>query len=176
MLTLFTIFLFNHGRIAYYQTEAKAHIDKINKNVIDKKHILTLLNDDYTVLDNSPYFLDAYSHILYYYEEYAEAIPIHIQALNYTSTPSIYIRLGKCYRMEKEYTKAEGAFLTASHILPSNFESRYLLMSLYGETGQTKKQADMAYEIIELRPRIPSKKVEEYKLKAYEIIKEMQQH
>ena len=34
----------------------------------------------------------------------------------------------------------------------------------------------MAYEIIELRPRIPSKKVEEYKLKAYEIIKEMQQH
>lgn len=54
---------------------SQAHIDKINKNVIDKKHILTLLNDDYTVLDNSPYFLDAYSHILYYYEEYAEAIP-----------------------------------------------------------------------------------------------------
>lgn len=176
ILTLFTIFLFNHGRIAYYQTEAKTHIDKINKNVIDKEHILTLLNDDYTVLDNSPYFLDAYSHILYYYEEYAKAIPIHIQALNYTSTPSIYIRLGKCYRMEKEYTKAEGAFLTAFHILPSNFESRYLLMSLYGEIGQTKKQADMAHEIIELRPKIPSKKVEEYKLKAYEIIKEMQQH
>ena len=53
--------------------------------------------------------------------------------------------------------------MKASHMIPSRFYPKYLLVKLYDETGQHEKAIATAREIMNKKEKIPSTAIEEIK-------------
>ena len=66
-------------------------------------------------------------------------------------------------KKQKKYSQAEEIFTYNKNVEPYRYEARMDLFNLYIETNQDAKAKEMANEIIKLRVKIPSAKIEEYK-------------
>ncbi|WP_291126823.1 tetratricopeptide repeat protein, partial [Dysgonomonas sp. UBA7698] len=70
---------------------------------------------------------------------------------------------GDSYKATKRYVLAEQAYLTAYRMNPNRFYTRYLLAKLYDETNQYEKAINIAYGLLNEKPKIESTAVNEIK-------------
>jgi O-antigen ligase len=92
-----------------------------------------------------------------------KAIEILLLASKLTSDHVLYCTLGDAYKADKEYTKAENAYLFASSMVPHLLYPHYLLAILYNESGQHKKAIKKANEVLQKGAKIGSIAVLEIK-------------
>lgn len=108
-------------------------------------------------------FLMNYGKALSMAGEHKEAIQILHEAQNYLNNTVIQTALGDSYKALERFEEAEQAYLLASYMLPDRFYPKYLLATLYEETGRWEKAVSMAMELVRKDPKIESTAVREIK-------------
>ncbi|HEX6429944.1 MAG TPA: O-antigen ligase family protein [Niastella sp.] len=93
------------------------------------------------------------------------------QAKHYLNSSIIETSIGDCEKKLGNYLNAERSYVNAMYMIPNRFYPLYLLMTLFGETGQTKKALNMAQTIESKKVKIPSKAIHEIKSLAHDLIK-----
>jgi tetratricopeptide (TPR) repeat protein len=114
-------------------------------------------------LKQNPDYWGNYGEILFEKQQYQAALTCFEKAKTRSSLPEIYIRTGMCYEKLQQYPKAITEYETLVALYPSKFLYRMMLLENYLKNKEVHKAIVLAQEIIELKPRIPSDKVERYK-------------
>ena len=102
--------------------------------------------------------------------EYVEALQTVSKALEYTSTPPIVLLKAQLCEKLGAITDAEIYYKIACGIEPHQFKPRALLLEMYLRNGDSHKACSTAQEIVALKPKFKSEKVNEYKEKAMQVI------
>ena len=121
-------------------------------------------------LGDSERYLRLYGDALYRLNDYKGALIQYNRAKAFTSNPEIYKNVAACYLHIRNYPAAEQSLFTALYIEPNSFSTRNALMELYLHAGLKNEAATMAQNIISLRPKIPSARVNRYKDKARQVL------
>lgn len=116
-------------------------------------------------------FLMQYGKSLAMMENYQQALTVLTQAKQYLYSSVIETAIGDCEKKLGNYAAAEQSYLKAMNMIPNRFYPLYLLMTLYQETGETKKAVVMARTIKRKKVKVPSKAISEIKDFADNIIK-----
>ena len=124
----------------------------------------------YDALRHDPRYLFDYAKCLTDDEQYAEAIPLFEAAAQLSADPMIYNVMGRCHQEMGNYTKAEECFIHSSRILPERLYPFYLLMKLYGVSGDEEKQLEYARVVMTKEPKVDSQAVKDMKKEAEEVI------
>jgi len=99
-----------------------------------------------------------------------KANQILVKASDLRSDPILYTALGDSYKAMKEYKKAENAYLQSWYMEPDKFYPKYLLAKLYNETGQKKKAANIAFELINKKVKVESMTITKIKKEMQDIL------
>jgi O-antigen polymerase len=92
-----------------------------------------------------------------------KAIQVLNKAENHLNNTIIQTALGDSYKALERFDKSEQAYLLAGHMLPDRFYPKYLLATLYEETGRWDKAVSLAMELVSKEPKIESTAVHEIK-------------
>ncbi len=96
-------------------------------------------------------------------QNFQEAIICFKKAQTLSSLPEIYIGAGKSYEKSHQYPQAITEYETLVILYPSKFLYRMILLDTYLKNKDKIKAIALAQEIINLKPKIPSEKVQHYK-------------
>jgi O-antigen polymerase len=118
-----------------------------------------------------PLFRYEFGVYLYNTKKYREAIQILEE--NGRNLPDIetLLTLGKCYDEVGNFGQAENSFKIASEIIPSNLQSRYLLIKLYLKHGNRLKGVQLANEFLKMPVKVNSPAADEMKNEIADSIK-----
>jgi tetratricopeptide (TPR) repeat protein len=116
-----------------------------------------------------------------YHQNYAGALSANgndslalthlVFATTITSDPDLYISTGYMYSKLGKTAEAETEFRLAMYMEPNRFAPRYALMLLYRRRSDIAMAKAVASEIVNMKPKVPSKEVEYYKREAWKMIK-----
>ncbi|MDE3743988.1 O-antigen ligase family protein [Maribacter polysaccharolyticus] len=125
----------------------------------------------YQILKYEGNFLGSYGKTLIMAGRYNDAIEILLQSKNYLNTSIIEINLGDAFRFNKDYKKAEEAYINSANMIPSRFYPHYLLVLTYQESGQTNLAKQKAKEILEKEVKVESTAIREIIILMRQILK-----
>jgi tetratricopeptide (TPR) repeat protein len=103
-------------------------------------------------------------------KNYQQAIDCFSRAKKWSSLPDLYLATGISYERLHQYPKAIAQYKQLVFLLPSKFGYRFRLMQAYFKNKDIVNTIITAKEIIELEPKIPSSKVEQYKKTARSLL------
>lgn len=107
-------------------------------------------------LNDSGEFQFYYGAALYLKQDYRASI-LHLQkAVNLRSDPQAFIMLGNALHKQKQYAKAELAYLMVSGITPAKLYPKYLLAKLNIEMKQIDKAIKIGQTIIATTEKTPT--------------------
>jgi O-antigen polymerase len=104
-----------------------------------------------------------YGSIYFELHKYQAALNCFKKAQTLSSLPEIYGGTGICHKKLKHYPQAIQQYETLVDLYPSKFSYRMLLLETYLKNKDVPKAIALAQEIIQLKPKIPSEKVNRYK-------------
>ena len=107
-------------------------------------------------------------------KNYQQGVSCFTIAKKWSSLPDLYIGSGICYEKLQQYPKAIAEYKHLVLFLPSKFGYRFRLMKAYLKNKDTLNTVITAKEILSLKPKIPSAKVERYKKTAWNLLKKIQ--
>jgi tetratricopeptide (TPR) repeat protein len=93
--------------------------------------------------------------------EHKKSIEILQEAKKFLQNTIVYTAMGDSYKALGEISEAENRYLFASHMIPSRFYPKYLLATLYDETGQREKAVKTAKELLQKEIKIESPAIKE---------------
>ena len=165
ILIVFSLFLLSKQiPVIYAQWQTKKVSLLVQKrDYVRAIHLLKPLEKE---LYNSEGYLRLYAKALYGCKSYNEAIKKYQQAKAFTSSPEVYRQNAFCHIKTGDFLNAEKGLFTALYIEPNSFFTRDALLKLYLKAGATRAAKAMAQDIITLNPKIPSAKVDAYKVDA----------
>jgi O-antigen polymerase len=160
----------SQATLAIANRQSKKAVDLAREGKIHEA--LQILHGLKSILKYHNTYLQNYGAILASQKQYARAVEQYNKAKAFTSNPELFLQTGMCYEALGKYVEAEREFTVAKNIDPSRFAPNYALMKLFQKMGNIEKAAKVAEEIIVLRPKKPSQKVDRYKAEAAEMKKE----
>jgi tetratricopeptide (TPR) repeat protein len=104
-----------------------------------------------------------YGSIYFELHKYQAALNCFTKAGTLSSLPEIYGGTGICHEKLKQYPKAIQQYEIRVGLYPSKFSYRMLLLETYLKNKDIPKAVTLAEEIIQLQPKVPSEKVNQYK-------------
>ncbi|MFM9826138.1 O-antigen ligase family protein [Flavobacterium sp.] len=122
--------------------------------------------------DDSDYWKN-YGNLYYQTHNYPVAIACLKKGKETDASPELYLGLGVCYEKLNQYPTAIAQYTQLIALHPSKFEYRYRLMNAYVQNKNIEKAIAVANEIITLKPKIPSKKVNQYKYAANALLRNL---
>ncbi|AWG22289.1 hypothetical protein FFWV33_12550 [Flavobacterium faecale] len=108
--------------------------------------------------------------VYYKTKKYSDAIDCLNKAKSYSSDPELFLGKGYSYQKLGQYANAIIQFRLLILTKPSKFKYRNLLMQAYLKNKDIPNAKKAAQEIIDLKPKIPSRKVQYYKMKAKKVV------
>lgn len=105
---------------------------------------------------------------------YQQAIDCFTTAKNWSSLPDLYLGSGMCYEKLHQYPEAITEYEQLVLLLPSKFGYRFRLMQAYFKNKDTVNTVMTAKGILELEPKVPSPKVQQYKKTARSLLKKIE--
>ncbi len=115
------------------------------------------------VLNRNGDFLMNYGKALSMAGDHEKAIQVLNEAENHLNNTIIQTALGDSYKALGQFEEAEQAYVLAGHMLPDRFYPKYLLATLYEETGRWGKAVSLAMELVSKEPKVESTAVREIK-------------
>lgn len=112
--------------------------------------------------ENSDYWQN-YGHLYFKMKRFPEASACFEKAKKFSSLPPVYLGSGKIYHKLKQYPHAVQEYETLVALYPSKFLYRMLLLEMYLKNKNIPDAISLAEEIIRLKPKIQSEKVDRYK-------------
>lgn len=122
--------------------------------------------------DDSRYWQN-YGLLHFEHQDFQKAIVCFKKAQLLSSLPEVYLGAGKSFEKLKQYPQAIQEFETAIALYPSKFLYRMMLLQVYVKNKDKPKAIALAQEIIQLKPKIPSEKVNRYKNMCRGLLKEL---
>lgn len=122
-----------------------------------------------TYIANEPYlsdrvqFLFEYALCLSKTGRFEESNRVLGKAIKISCDPMLHNARGRNFQALGDYVSAEENFIKAAHIVPNRHYPYYLLAKLYEVQGDTAKMCSMAQYVIDKKPKVPSRAVEEMK-------------
>ncbi|GAB1358809.1 hypothetical protein MASR1M31_05880 [Porphyromonadaceae bacterium] len=92
-----------------------------------------------------------------------------VEAAKLSADPMIY-NGGKMSPKDGEVRESGECFIHSSRILPERLYPFYLLMKLYGVSGDEGKQLEYAHVVLTKEPKVDSQAVKDMKKEAEEVI------
>jgi O-antigen polymerase len=111
-----------------------------------------------------------YGNLFYQLHDYPEAIRCLNKAQDFDTSPALYLGLGICNEKLEQFPTAIGYYTQLINSKPSKFAFRFRLMNAYLQNKDTVNSLKTAQGILDLKPKIPSKKVLYYKNKAQKLV------
>lgn len=131
---------------------------------------LSNLKDIATYAGTSDIFFTTYGTFLLRENKLQEACDAFEIAAQYSTLPQLYYRLAYCYEAQGEIQKAEDCLRLIANMIPSNFQSRYLLMTMYQNHSEISMSNRLAQEILNLPIKKAGMKVDLYRNEAKKIL------
>lgn len=126
-------------------------------------HALQIMPDLEPYLKEDSHYWENYGRIYFKAQKFQEAIVCFKKAQALSTLPEIYIGAGMSYEKLHQYPKVIQQYETLIALYPSKFLYRMMLLETYLKNKETTKAISLAQEIILLKPKIPSEKVDRYK-------------
>jgi tetratricopeptide (TPR) repeat protein len=98
------------------------------------------------------------------------AVEKYKNALVFSSNPDLYMEMGNCLSRRLRYDEAIQAYTIASSIEPHRFAPKFGLMKIYGFAKDTLHANAIAQQIVDMKPKVESKKVANYKKEAKKVL------
>lgn len=114
-------------------------------------------------LEEDSYYWENYGRIHFRAQNFQEAIVCFKKAQTLSALPSLFIGAGKNYEKLQQYSQAIKEYETLISLNPTKFSYRMLLLEAYLKNKDSAKAIKIAQRIIQLKPKIPSEKVNRYK-------------
>ncbi len=103
--------------------------------------------------------------------DYTKALESFLEASHFLSTPELFQKIGSVYTLLNKTDKAVENFELAKNLQPNRFTPTYFLMKVYLHKNDTIKALSYANEIISMRIKIPSNKIDLYIKEAKSLVK-----
>lgn len=132
---------------------------------------IVLLNSLKEPLRNLESYHSNFAHVLYFNNNYENALKEILLAKKYTSDPKLFRLAGQCYLKLGQLELAAKEFETESKLSPTVFAPRYSLMQTALKTNNMPLAINTAQGIVDLKPKIKSNKVFFYKNQASILLK-----
>lgn len=152
-----------------YKVVAIAQADRINNlnseltdSASRQKALLVIPALAANLGHDSHYWLN-YGQLLYKENQLEEALICFKKAQSLSSLPEIYHHTARCYKKLGQYQNAIKEYETLSALYPPKFLYKMLLLKMYLKTNDQVKARALAKEVIALKPKKPSDKVNRYK-------------
>jgi len=117
----------------------------------------------YPSLKRNAWFMLDYGTLLYFTNNYEEALPVLEETMQLFPSAQTLVRLGECYEHSGEYHKALEAWETASHIRPFSFIPHYNKAKLYLKMQDYEKAKEKANYIVNKEEKVKTARV--YRMK-----------
>ncbi len=127
-------------------------------------------------LKYDPLFLEYYGKSLQLAEKNNDAVDILEKACLYRSNYNILCTLGNAYKAEKQYDKAEKAYIKASDMFPTKLYPHYLLANLYFEQKDYLKARAKAKEVLEKKVKVKTRVANEIQEDMKNILDQIELH
>ncbi|NRS87711.1 O-antigen ligase [Flavobacterium sp. 7E] len=153
-----------------------AKIDRQNKKADllknDRKYneALQILCKIQTDVKQNPDYWKNLASINFKLNNYAAAISSIKKAKVSSTNPELFLGAGICYEKMGQYPSAINEFRNLVNSKPSKFKYRFLLMQAYLQNNDSLNAIKTAQGILDLQPKIPSRKVQYYKKMANKVI------
>ena len=153
-----------------------ATADNLNKKAAllkKEKHYeqaLQIMPDLAKNIDNYSDYWKNYGAIYLETQNYPKALYCLEQAKKWSSLPDIYSGSGYCYEKLQQYPQAITEYETLVALYPSKFLYRMVLLNAYLKNKDTDKAIFLANEVIQLKPKVPSEKVNRYKKRCRKLL------
>lgn len=102
----------------------------------------------YSKLKSNGKFLSMYGRALNVLGQYNKAITILLKANCLLSSTTNYTELGKSYKEIGDFENAKCSLVKASFMIPSKFQSKYLLSKMFFEMGKIDDAQNIAQELL----------------------------
>jgi hypothetical protein len=159
---------YNVSKINCY-TKWKEAVNEYNNQNYAKS--ASIYQEIYSKMKDNGLFLLYYGTALVITGDCEQGKKILEEAKVYISDPIIYLKMGDCYRIEKNYSAAEFNYKYANAIIPGRLYPKYLLALLYEEQGNYCDAMEYAQNILNTKEKIRSAAIDEMKDKMTLIIK-----
>ncbi|RVT71972.1 hypothetical protein EOD40_16255 [Flavobacterium sufflavum] len=146
---------------------------KLLKEAGHYEQSLQIMPDLEPYLKEDSHYWDNYGHIYFKAQKFQEAIICFKKAKALSTLPEFYMGAGICYEKLHQYPKVIQQYETLIALYPSKFLYRMLLLETYFKNKNFSKAIFLAQEIIQMKPKIPSEKVERYKNICRGLLKEL---
>lgn len=146
---------------------------KALKEALQYEQALQIMPNLEPFLKTDPSYWKNYGAIYFEKQLYHEALNCFQKAQALSSLPDIYLGTGICYEKLKQYPEAIHQYETLTALYPIKFSYRMRLLKGYLKNKETSKAAALAAEIIQLQPKIPSEKVNQYKKRCQILLKNL---
>lgn len=121
-------------------------------------------------LNNYSSYWKNYAAINLEMQNYPKALYCLEKAKKWSSLPDLYSGSGFCYEKLHQYQQAITEYETLVALYPSKFLYRMLLLEVYLKNKDTDKAIFLAKEVIQMKPKIPSEKVNRYKNRCQKLL------
>lgn len=148
----------------------KASLLKKERHYEQALHIMPSLEP--YLKDDSDYWKN-YGNLYYKIHNYSKAITCLKKGKETDASPVLYLGLGVCYEKLNQYPAAIDQYEELIALHPSKFDYRFRLMNAYLHNKNNEKAIAVANEIITLKPKIPSEKVNQYKYAANALLRNL---
>ncbi len=146
---------------------------KLLKEAGHYEEALQIISNLEPFLKDDPNYWKNYGAIYFEKHLYQEALDCFKKAQKLSTLPDIYLGTGICYEKLKQYPEAIDQYETLTALYPIKFSYRMRLLKGYLKNKETSKAAALAEEIIQLQPKIPSVKVNQYKKRCQILLKNL---
>lgn len=148
----------------------KAALLKKEKNYKQALQVMPSLEEN--INSYADYWIN-YGAIYLETQQYSKALNCMRLAKKWSSLPEIYSGSGFCYEKLQQYPQAIREYETLVALYPTKFLYRMVLLGTYMKNKDNTKAIALAKEIIKLKPKIPSKEVNQYKKMCSTLLKKL---
>lgn len=171
-LIILSVYLFlfqvNFAKALFQNNQAELLIAE--KNYSDALFLLSGLQDK---LRNNEIYLENCAKSYYGTKNVAAALDKLNSAKHYSSNPTLYISIGKCYALLRQFDKAEESLLVAKYMQPNLLSPNYELARNSLQKGDTLGALAYAKNVVAIVPKIISKESIYYQQEANKIIQKI---
>lgn len=159
-------------REATSSRKLKACRDLIEQGAIDEALlVLETIKGDLTTSDDF-WFASGFAYAKT--GKYELALEHYEKAKKLTTTPVLYLEIGRCFYNLGEFNEAIYFCNKAVNMIPASIYPRHSLMRVYKASGDIKNTIAIANEILAITPKGNSKKANFYKEDARKVLRELE--
>lgn len=160
-----------------YTITSTAYSDRLNqkaatlRNAKRSKEALLVMPGLEKKIGTQSLYWENYGRIYMDLGEYSKAIYYFEKAKKASSLPELYSCSGVCYEKMNQYPQAIKEYEMLTALDPSRFVYRMALLQVYLKNRNTEEALNLATQIIKMKPKIPSEKVNSYKNICHNLLK-----